>query len=320
MGERQEKIGERQESVMIDRLIDAIRRKENPSVVGLDPTLEMLPAFLKEKYFSEYGRTAEAVGAAFTEFNRSIIDQIFDIVPAVKPQIAMYEKFGLAGLAAYNDTCRYARQKGLLVIGDIKRGDISSTAAAYAAHLGGAEIGGEIVGTWEEDAVTLNPYMGSDGVKPFLEACREYDKGIFLLVKTSNPSSAELQDLILSDGRRVYEAAGALVEEWGRQAMGSGRYSRVGAVVGATHREIGSSLRRQMPHTFFLVPGYGAQGGTAEDLAGFFDEEGSGVIVNSSRGITAAYKKEDGCREEDYASAARLAALRMREDLRRCYA
>ncbi len=304
---------------MIDRLTAAIREKENPTVAGLDPTLEMIPEFLRTRYFSEFGKTAEAVRKMFTEFNRHIIDALADIVPAVKPQIAMYEKFGVEGLKAYNDTCEYARMKGLIVIGDIKRGDISSTAAAYAAHLGGAEADGRRLETWKEDAVTLNPYMGSDGIRPFLEICRREDKGIFLLVKTSNPSSSELQDLMLADGRHVYEAAGALVEEWGREVPGSGKYSRAGAVVGATHREIGEKLRKQMPHTFFLVPGYGAQGGTAEDIAGFFDSEGGGAIVNSSRGITAAYQKDSAFGEKDYAEAARQAALKMKEDLRRCH-
>lgn len=302
---------------MIDKLITAIKEKNNPSVVGLDPTLDMVPEYLREEYFAEYGMTSRAVGKLFTEFNKRIIDEIWDIVPAVKPQIAMYEKFGIEGLKAYNETCEYAASKGLVVIGDIKRGDISSTAAAYAAHIGGAQIGENREETWIEDAVTLNPYMGSDGIRPFLEICKEEEKGLFLLVKTSNPSSSELQDLVLADGRKVYEAAGALVEEWGSEVMGTMGYSKVGAVVGATHREEGTKLRKQMPHTFFLVPGYGAQGGTAEDIAGFFDADGIGAIVNSSRGITAAYKKDEAFTDEEYAKAARAAAIRMRDDLRR---
>ena len=302
---------------MIDRLIGSILEKENPTVAGLDPTLEMVPEFLKEKYFAESGMTTEAVGRIFAEFNKNIIDHICDIVPAVKPQIAMYEKFGIEGLKAYNETCAYAHSKGLLVIGDIKRGDISSTAAAYAAHLEGAQIGERQVETWAEDAVTLNPYMGSDGIRPFVEICAKQPKGIFLLVKTSNPSSSEMQDLVLADGRRVYEAAGQLVEAWGAEAIGSRGYSNVGTVVGATHKEEGTRLRKQMPHTFFLVPGYGAQGGTADDIAGFFDKDGIGAIVNSSRGITAAYKKDESFSEHQYAEAARTAALRMRDDLQR---
>lgn len=310
-------LNDRSEEEMIDRLINGIKEKGNPSVAGLDPTLEMVPDDLREEFFAEYGMTARAVGKLFYEFNRNIIDQICDIVPAVKPQIAMYEKFGTEGLKAYNDTCAYAKQKGLIVIGDIKRGDISSTAAAYAAHIGGAQIGENKLETWQEDAVTLNPYMGSDGIRPFIEVCKEGGKGIFLLVKTSNPSSSEMQDLVLADGRTVYEAAGDLVELWGEEAMGAQGYSNVGAVVGATHREEGAKLRKRMPHTFFLVPGYGAQGGTAEDIAEFFDENGIGAIVNSSRGITAAYKKSDEFSDSEYAKAAREAAIRMRDDLRR---
>jgi orotidine-5'-phosphate decarboxylase len=238
-------------------------------------------------------------------------------VPAVKPQIAMYERYGVEGLMSYDETCRYAASKGLLVIGDIKRGDISSTAAAYAAHIGGVEINGNAVDTWCEDAVTINPYMGSDGIGPFLAHCLEQDKGIFVLVKTSNPSSVELQDLVLDDGRLVYEAAGRLVEKWGEDLLGSCGYSKVGAVVGATHKEQGTALRKMLAHTFFLVPGYGAQGAGAEDVAGFFDQNGRGAIINSSRGITVAYKKDERFTEEEYAAAAREAAIRMRDDLRR---
>lgn len=302
---------------MIDRLAAAIREKNNPTVVGLDPTLVMIPDFLKEKYFAEYGKTPEAVGKMFVEFNKNIIDEIADIVPAIKPQVAMYEKFGIEGLKAYNETCEYAASKGLIVIGDIKRGDISSTAAAYAAHIGGADIDGELVDTWCEDAVTINPYMGSDGIKPFLDYCAERDKGLFILVKTSNPSSSELQDLILDDGRTVFEQAGQLVSEWGADLIGECGYSKIGAVVGATHKEQGTMLRKMFPHMFFLVPGYGAQGGGAEDVAGFFDDRGLGAIINSSRGITAAYKKDENFTDEQYAQAAKAAALRMKEDLQR---
>ena len=300
---------------MIDRLIDAIKKKENPTVVGLDPTLEMMPEHLKKKYLRQYGPTPEGVAEMFFAFNKTIIDAVYDIVPAVKPQIAMYEKFGVPGIDVYNRTCMYAYSKGLVVIGDIKRGDISSTAAAYAAHIGGADINGERAFTWMEDAVTLNPYMGSDGIKPFLEACAQFRKGLFVLVKTSNPSSCELQDLVLQDGRTVYDAAAQLVDEWGAGLIGGYGYSEVGAVVGATHREQGEKLRKEHPHMFFLVPGYGAQGATAEDVAGFFDENGLGAIINSSRGITAAYKKDASFTEEEYAKAAREAALRMKEKL-----
>lgn len=300
---------------MIDRLIDSIKKKDDPTVVGLDPTIEMMPEFMKKKYFRQYGPTPEGVAEMFFAFNKAIIDAVYDIVPAVKPQIAMYEKFGVPGIDVYNRTCMYAYSKGLVVIGDIKRGDISSTAAAYAAHLGGADINGEKAFTWMEDAVTLNPYMGSDGIIPFLDACAQMRKGIFALVKTSNPSSCELQDLVLQDGRAVYEAAADLVDEWGAGLIGRYGYSEVGAVVGATHREQGEKLRKEHPHMFFLVPGFGAQGATADDVAGFFDENGLGAIINSSRGITAAYKKDASLPEEEFAKAAREAALRMKEQL-----
>ena len=303
-------------NAMIDQLIEKIQKKGNPSVVGLDPTLQMMPGFLKEEFFGKYGRTPEAAGRMFAEFNRRIIDAVAETVPAVKPQIAMYEKYGLPGLQAYDETCRYAAEAGLTVIGDIKRGDISSTAAAYAAHLEGAEIEGERVHTWREDMVTVNPYLGTDGIAPFTEACRAQDRGIFVLVRTSNPSSAELQELELSDGRKLYEAVADLTIQWGENCVGSYGYSDVGAVVGATHRAQGEALRARMPHTFFLVPGYGAQGGTADDVAGFFDRDGLGAIISSSRGITAAYQKDAKYTEHDFAEAAAEAALRMRDALR----
>jgi orotidine-5'-phosphate decarboxylase len=302
---------------MIDRLIEAIKKKQNPTVVGLDPTMEMMPEYLKKRYSEKYGNDPKGVAAMFSEFNKNIIDYVSDTVPAVKPQVAMYEKYGTAGIEAYNETCEYAQSKGLIVIGDIKRGDISSTAAAYAAHLGGAEINGEQVTTWHEDAVTLNPYMGSDGIKPFLKCCEQSDKGLFILVKTSNPSSSEIQDLILQDGRTVYEAAAQLVEEWGADLIGRYGYSSVGAVVGATHKAQGEKLRKEYPHMFFLVPGYGAQGAGAEDIAGFFDDNGLGAVINSSRGITQAYKKDSRYKESDYAEAARDAAVNMKNDINR---
>ena len=301
---------------MIDKLIEDIQKKKNPSVVGLDPTLEMMPDYLLEEYTEKYGKTAEAVSLLFTEFNKRIIDAVREIVPAVKPQIAMYEKYGLPGLIAYDETCRYASEAGLTVIGDIKRGDISSTAAAYAAHLGGADIQGEHIEPWREDAVTVNPYLGTDGIAPFTEECRDRGKGLFILVRTSNPSSSELQELELADGRKLFEAVADLTVEWGRECMGSYGYSEVGAVVGATHREQGEALRIRMPHCFFLVPGYGAQGGSAEDVAGFFDQDGIGAVISSSRGITAAYQKEKKYSCRDFAEAAAEAAVSMRDALR----
>lgn len=298
---------------MIDRLSERIKQLNNPSVVGLDPTLEMIPAEIKERYFAELGETPAAVAGMFFEFNRGLIDAFADLVPAVKPQIAMYEKYGLDGLGAYIDTIAYAKSRGLIVIGDIKRGDIASTAEAYAAHIGGTKIGEREFDLWQEDAVTLNPYLGSDSIEPFISYCNQRDRGLFILVKTSNPGSNELQEL-LCEGEPLYMKVAALVAGWGAKAMGKCGYSRIGAVVGATHPEQGRALRAALPRIFFLVPGYGAQGGTAEDLRGYFDKDGGGVLVNSSRGIIAAYRKAG---TEDYAGAARQAVLAMRNDLNR---
>ncbi|MDO4553411.1 MAG: orotidine-5'-phosphate decarboxylase [Bacillota bacterium] len=308
---------------MIDRLLERIDALDNPTVVGLDPTWEMLPRGLREEQLAAWGKTPEAAARGFLAYNKIIIDSVADLVPAVKPQIAMYEKYGLEGLRAYVETVAYAKEKGLLVIGDIKRGDVASTAAAYAAHIGGVEIEGAFFDPWQEDAVTLNPYLGRDGIEPFLRPCREKDKGLFILVRTSNPGSGELQDLLLADREEeasgepepVYCRVGRLVSSWGLEAMGSRGYSRIGAVVGATHREQGERLRAMMPHTFFLVPGYGAQGASGRDLKGFFDREGRGCIVNSSRGITAAYQKDPRF-GQDGGAAAREAVLAMRADLK----
>jgi len=294
---------------MIDQLIERIKALGAPIVVGLDPTLEMIPERIVK------GDSLESISMALYEFNCEIIDAIYDLVPAVKPQIAMYERYGINGLQAYVDTAKYARSKGLLVIGDIKRGDISSTAAAYATHIGGTMAEGKVMFPWPEDAVTLNPYLGSDSITPFLDVCGEQEKGIFLLVKTSNPGSGDLQDLPLISGKLVYEHIADLVSAWGKNYIGKYGYSKVGAVVGATFPEQGRKLREQLPHTFFLVPGYGAQGGSGKDLRGFFDKNGLGCIVNSSRGIIAAWKKEphsDGC---NVGHAARTAVIAMKEDL-----
>jgi len=300
---------------MIDRLIEKIEQWENPTVVGLDPTLEMIPDFMKNEMFEEYGITPKAVGQMFIKFNKEIIDGIKDVAPAVKPQIAMYEKYGLEGLNAYLETIEYAKKQSLLVIGDIKRGDISSTAAAYAAHIEGTEIEGKFFDLWKEDAITVNPYLGFDGIEPFIKACNEKDKSIFVLVKTSNPSSGELQDLD-SSGIRLYERVAGLVDLWGKRSMGEKGFSRIGAVVGATFMEQGQELRKIMENTFFLVPGYGAQGGKGADLKGFFNKDGIGCIVNSSRGITAAYKNDKRFNENQFGEAAREAALLMKKDLK----
>ncbi|MGI6727198.1 MAG: orotidine-5'-phosphate decarboxylase [Anaerovoracaceae bacterium] len=306
---------------MIDRLIDKIKEKENPTVVGLDPTYGMIPAYIKDDMLGRYGKTPKAVAEMFILFNKAIIDRIYDLIPAVKPQIAMYERYGLEGIRAYIETINYAKEKGLLVIGDIKRGDISSTAEAYAAHIGGVEIEGEFFDLWQEDAVTVNPYLGTDGISPFVKYCKERDRGLFVLVKTSNKSSGELQDRLI-DGEPLYCHVADLVDRWGQEVIGDYGYSRIGAVVGATYKEQGEALRKRLPHTFFLVPGYGAQGGKGEDLKGYFDDEGIGIIVNSSRGIIKAYQKDDEFDDiskigPEFALASRKAVLTMREDLQK---
>lgn len=300
---------------MIDRLMKKIESMGNPTVAGLDPSYEMIPQHIKEEMLERYGRTTEAAAKMLLAFNCKIIDHIAGLVPAVKLQIAMYEKYGMEGLQTYMDTIVYAKKKELIVIGDIKRGDIASTAEAYAAHLAGVEIEGERFDLWNEDAVTLNPYMGFDGIQPFLPPCNQYDKGIFILVKTSNPSGKEIQDLMTTDGRPVYEHTAELVSRWGESAMGENGYSRVAAVVGATYQEQGEELRKKMPHTFFLIPGYGAQGASGADIRGYFDRDGKGCIVNSSRGIIAAYQKDGRYGAHNFADAAREAALAMKRDL-----
>ena len=276
---------------MINKLIAKIQKTQAPIVVGLDPMLDYIPAHVKEKAFAEFGETLEGAAEAIWQFNKEIVDKTYDLIPAVKPQIAMYEQFGVEGLKAYQRTVDYCHSKDLVVIGDIKRGDIGSTSAAYAAgHLGKVQVGSKCYTAFNEDFATVNPYLGSDGVKPFLEVCREEGKGLFILVKTSNPSSGEFQDRLI-DGRPLYELVGEKVAQWGREHMGDS-YSYIGAVVGATYPEMGKILRKIMPKTFILVPGYGAQGGKGKDLAHFFNEDGYGAIVNSSRGIIAAYKQE----------------------------
>jgi orotidine-5'-phosphate decarboxylase len=284
---------------MIDRLIRKIDELQAPIVVGLDPTPEMIPQRIADMHGGN-------IPDMFLDFNREIIDAVHGLVPAVKPQIAMYERFGPQGVFAYAETCKYAQGKGLIVIGDIKRGDIASTAEAYSAHLA----------SWPQDAVTLNPYLGGDTLAPFIKVCSEQDKAIFVLVKTSNPGSGDLQDLRLESGELVYEHVAGLVSGLGKDLIGESGYSKVGAVVGATWPEQGAALRGKMPHTFFLVPGYGAQGGKGADLRGFFDKEGRGCIVNSSRGIIAAWQKDKRFGEGNVGEAARGAVLAMRADLR----
>ena len=276
---------------MINKLVEKIKKTKAPVVVGLDPMLSYVPEQVQKKAFAEFGETLEGAAEAIWQFNKEIVDHVSDLIPAVKPQIAMYEQFGVPGLAAYEKTVSYCQSKDLVVIGDIKRGDIGSTSAAYAVgHLGKVQVGGKTYSGFHEDFATVNPYLGSDGVKPFMDVCREEKKGIFILVKTSNPSSGEFQDRLV-EGRPLYELVGEKVAQWGSELMGDS-YSYVGAVVGATYPEMGRTLRKIMPKSFILVPGYGAQGGQGKDLVDFFNEDGLGAIVNSSRGIIAAYKQE----------------------------
>lgn len=301
---------------MINKLVENIKKTGAPIVVGLDPMMKFIPEFITKKAFAEYGETLEGAAEAIWQYNKGIVDAIYDLVPAVKPQIAMYEQFGIPGLIAYKKTVEYCKAKDLVVIGDIKRGDIGSTSAAYAVgHLGQVQVGSKKYAGFDEDFATVNPYLGSDGVKPFMDVCKEEKKGIFVLVKTSNPSSGEFQDRVI-DGRPLYELVGEKVAQWGDELMGDG-YSYVGAVVGATYPEMGKVLRKIMPKTFILVPGYGAQGGKGADLVHFFNEDGLGAIVNSSRGIIAAYKqekyKEFGA--ENYADASRAAVKDMIADI-----
>ena len=301
---------------MISKLIDRIVNTGAPIVVGLDPKLDFVPEEMKKKCFAEKGENLEGAAEAFWQFNKEIIDHIYDIVPAVKPQIAMYEELGIPGLITFKKTVEYCKEKGLIVIGDIKRGDIGSTSLSYAAgHLGSVTIGGKTFKGFDEDFATVNPYLGSDGVKPFIDVCNKEDKGIFVLVKTSNPSSGEFQDRLI-DGRPLYEHVGEQVEKWGLESM-DGSYSNVGAVVGATYPEMGRVLRGIMPHAYILVPGYGAQGGTGKDLVHFFDKDGLGAIVNSSRGIIAAWKSDAYKEFADgkVGEAARAAALTMKADI-----
>ena len=302
---------------MINQLVKGIKEKDAPIVVGLDPMLSYVPEHLVKDAFAAYGETLEGACEAIWQFNKAIVDATYDLIPAVKPQIAMYEQFGTEGVKAYQKTVDYCHSKDLVVIGDVKRGDIGSTSAAYAVgHLGKVQVGSKKLSAFDEDFATVNPYLGSDGIKPFLEVCKEEKKGIFILVKTSNPSSGEFQDQKI-DGKPLYELVGEKVAQWGEEHMGESGYSYVGAVVGATYPEIGKVLRKVMPKSFILVPGYGAQGGKGADLVHYFDENGLGAIVNSSRGIIAAYKQEAYASfgAEHFADASRAAVEAMIKDI-----
>lgn len=321
---------------MIDKLIEKIQKTGAPIVVGLDPMMKFVPDHIKKTAFAQKGETLEGAAEAVWLYNKEIIDKTYDLIPAVKPQIAMYEQFGIPGLAAFQRTVEYCKEKDLIVIGDIKRGDIGSTSAAYAAaHLGKVQVGSSLCAGFDEDFVTVNPYLGSDGVQPFIDVCREEAKGIFVLVKTSNPSSGEFQDQMVSTGKTtgnaggitfseqaLYEIVGMKVAQWGEQLMGRKGYSSVGAVVGATYPEQGKVLRKVMPHAFILVPGYGAQGASGKDLIHFFDENRLGAIINSSRGIIAAYQNEkySSFGAENFADASRQAVLDMIADIDQAFA
>ena len=297
---------------MISRLIEKIKEKKAPICIGLDPMLNFIPEHIKEEAFATKGESLEAVAETIYNFNKAIVDECFDLIPAVKPQVAMYEQFGIAGLIAYEKTVTYCQEKGLLVIGDVKRGDIGSTSAAYAtAHLGKINVGSKTFEPFHSDFLTVNPYMGSDSINPFVDECVKNDKGLFVLVKTSNPSSGEFQDRLI-DGKPLYEHVASKVMEWGERSM-DGEYSNVGAVVGATYPQMSEILRRIMPNTYFLVPGYGAQGATAADLRPCFNKDGLGAIVNSSRGIIAAYKNDKyrDFGDKDFAKASREATIDM---------
>ena len=301
---------------MINKLVSKIQKTHAPIVVGLDPMMNYIPEHIQKKAFAEFGETLEGAAEAVWQYNKEIVDAVWNLIPAVKPQIAMYEQFGIPGMMAFKKTVDYCHEKDLVVIGDIKRGDIGSTSEAYAVgHLGKVQVGANSFYGFDEDFATVNPYLGSDGVKPFIKVCKEEKKGLFILVKTSNPSSGEFQDRLI-DGRPLYEWVGEQVASWGEDHMGDS-YSYVGAVVGATYPEMGKVLRKVMPKSYILVPGYGAQGGKGKDLVHFFNEDGLGAIVNSSRGIIAAYKQEAYAKfgAEHFAEASRQAVLDMAADI-----
>ena len=296
--------------MIVDTLIEAIDAAKNPTALGLDTRWEYLPESFRAQFD---GTTPQGAAEAILAYNTQLVAALRDIIPCVKVQVAYYEMLGLAGMQAFRDTCQMAKAAGMVVISDVKRNDIGATSEAYAmAHLGRTPLDGTEFSGFPTDFATVNPYLGSDGIIPFMKVCQEEDKGIFVLVKTSNPSSSELQDMVLSDGRTVYEAVADRVIAWGQGSEGRYGYNRAGAVVGATHPAQGAALRQRMPHTFFLLPGYGAQGASGKDLAGMFDGEGRGAVVNASRSLLCAWKKQD---TQDFAAAARREALRMRDDI-----
>ena len=304
--------------MIIDKLIDKIIETNSPIVVGLDPKIPYIPEYIIKDCIDKYGKSPKAIAEAFLIFNKEIINEIFDIIPAIKPQIAMYEMLGSFGIESYIETIKYAKSKGLIVIGDIKRCDISSTAEYYSdGHIGKIDIFGEKFEIYSEDFITLSPYIGIDSIEPYFNNCKEYEKGLFILVKTSNPNSGEIQDLDIGN-KRIYEKVGELTSKWGKEFIGKHNYSSIGAVVGATHKKQAENLRNIMPNTFFLVPGYGAQGGTSKEISVCFDKNGLGAIINSSRGIISAHQNEKykhNYSEKEFAKASREAVIDMKNDI-----
>ena len=300
-----------------DLLCESIERKNNPTVMGLDPKLDYIPAFIREKNDALFTNPEESAGASILEFNKALIDAVYDIIPAVKPQFAYYEMYGLYGLKALKETISYAQSKGMLVIADAKRNDIGTTATAYANSIIGKTSYGEDleISMYGCDCVTVNGYLGSDGINPFLDVCKADGKGIFALVRTSNPSAGDLQDLELKDGRKVYEAMADMVNEWGKDLFGDLGFSSVGAVVGATWPEQAVDARKRMPRSLILVPGYGAQGAGPDAAVASFTEDGKGSIVNASRSLMCAWKKREDLKLEDFAKATRDEAVDMRDKL-----
>lgn len=306
--------------MFIDNLIENIKKKNNPSVIGLDSSLEYVPQHIKEASFEKHGVNLKGAAEAILMFNKKIIDSVFDVVPAIKLQLAYYEMYGIDGLQAFCETIEYAKIKGLLIIADGKRNDIGSTARAYStAYLGNTIIEKEIKKrAFSVDALTINPYLGFDGIQPFIETCKENNKGIFVLAKTSNPSSGQLQDLITNEGKKIYEIVADYINQWGEDLIGSHGYSSIGAVIGATYPQEAKELRKRLKNAYILVPGYGAQGGTAEDIIHSFNDDGLGAIVNASRSIMCAYKSEkwsDVYGEDQFQKASRAETIRMRNDI-----
>lgn len=299
-----------------EKLTTAIKDKNNPTVMGLDPKLEYIPASFLQKLRAEISDDEQFIEEALVRFNSALINAVYDIIPAVKPQVAYYEMYGLPGLKALARTIAFAKAKDMLVILDGKRNDIGSTASAYAtAWLGQTRLGESKRAFWDADALTVNAYLGIDGIQPFIDVAVKYGKGIFVLVRTSNRSAADFQDLELTDGKKFYEAVAETLNRWSKDYVGSDGYSPIGAVVGATWPEQAIKMRQVLQHSWILVPGYGAQGGTAADCAKQFMSDGTGAIVNSSRSLMCAYQKQTELPPEKFAEATRREALRMRDDL-----